>query len=135
VTPMTALDWILGLSDWVHLGLSVAVWVVTAGVVIRWWESGVNGEPARGEAWFFALGVGCLAGLMWPWLLCFGLPVALGLGGVWGLAWLVAHPPALPTRRRPPSVEVHWADALPPDATLDQVIAEAERRAIRGDRP
>jgi len=130
MTPMTALRWIIGLNDWVQLGVSVAVWVVTAGLIIRAWES----DPRRttaGEAWFVALFGGFLAGLTWPFLLCFGVPAALGLGGIWGLAFLVAHPPTLRARRR--AAGPHWADALPPDLTLDQIVKEAERRAMEGD--
>lgn len=123
MTPMTALDWLLDLSDWITMPISVAVWVVTAGLTYRWSDP-PRGEPAAAH-WFFALFVGFLFGLMWPWLLVFGMPLALALGAIWGLAMLVAHPPR--RRRLPPTV--HWTDSLPADIPMERVIELAEQRA------
>jgi hypothetical protein len=121
---MTALRWLLDLSDWVHLPISVAVWVVTAGLFYRWWaDIEPDGEAA---AWLMSLAVGFLAGLLWPWLLCFGVPIALGLGGIWASAMLVAYPPR---RRRLPQAHEHWTDSLPADLPLERIVELAEQRA------
>jgi hypothetical protein len=130
MNPMMWLRWLLDLSGWIYLPLSVTIWIITAGLVIRALDR--TDVPVGGEDWFVALFVGFLTGLAWPWLLCFGVPLTLALGGIWGLAALVAHPPR---RRRELPPKRHWTDALPADTSFERIVELAEQRATERQRP
>jgi hypothetical protein len=126
---VSLLRWLLDdVSWWVKGPISLAVWVLAAAGFYRYID------PPRHKAievWLTALFVGAVAALLWPWALIFGVPLTLGLGGIWALAMLVAHPP----RRRLPPPTTHWTDALPADTPIERVVELAEQKATERQRP
>ncbi len=132
---MTLLRWLLDPPTWFLLAVGVVVWVVVAGLVIRWVEADSRKRdlgPIDGADWFIALFAGLIAGAIWWVLLVFVLPAAIGIWLVWRAATLVAHPPR---RRRLPPPTVHWTDALPADTPMERVVELAERKATERQRP
>jgi len=128
---MNPLTWPQGLYDldgWIPVVVGVIVAAAVTAVTYRCWVAFLlDPAPDEERPWLQCLAVGAYAGLCWPWLLCFGVPIALGF--LWWWWWTRQDRPSAPPRPQPasprPAIPVRSAA---PERRFEDVMAQIGRR-------